>query len=75
MQICRKHIILLISNILKLFQAVFMMVVRFFIEIIIAWPAALYQYDLCDPEYKDARKQLSRCAQWVAMTWNKLKCS
>jgi len=38
--------------------------VRCFIEIVRAWPAALYQYDLCDPKYKDARKQLSRCAQW-----------
>jgi len=47
--------------------------VCFFIEIVRAWPAALYQYDLCDLKYKDARKQLNRCAQWVAVIWDKVK--
>jgi len=46
----------------------------FFSEIVRAWPAALDQYDLSDTDYKDARKQLSRCAQWVAVIWKKFRC-
>jgi len=39
--------------------------VGFFTEIVGVRPAALY--DLSDPGYKDAHKQLSRCVQRVAV--------
>jgi len=57
---------LLVTSISKLFQAVLMRR-TFFTEIVRAWPAALYQPDLSDPDYKDVCKQLSRCAQWLAV--------
>jgi len=46
--------------------------IKFFvcIKIVRGRPAALY--DLSDPNYKDALKQLSWCAEWVAVIWKKL---